>query len=52
MPHNQAAGMMADELGTSPTIARQFLDGVFLSAQRNTVRLPFTVRTSTLETVR
>ena len=52
MQHTQAACIMADEPRVSPTIGRQFLDSVCLSAQRNTARLPSTVRTSTLETVR
>jgi hypothetical protein len=51
MPHNQATGMMADELRASSTIARQVLDSVYFLAQWNIIRLPFTVRTSTLEAV-
>ena len=52
MSHNQATGMMADELRSFPTTARQFLDSVYFPTHWKVIRLPFISRTSTLATLR
>jgi hypothetical protein len=52
MSHDEATGMMVDEPRSSRTTATQFLDTVYFLAHWNIIRLPFTLRTSTLDTFR
>jgi hypothetical protein len=52
MSRDRATGMVAYEPRSSQTTAKQFVEGSYFMAHRKIIRVPSTVRMSTLDAVR